>query len=101
MEPDWKYSISIYKNCDAKYIHAHQVLNIVYYNPLDNIKDLWLDDTRTVISFGATYMIKGEIIAMVTSLETDTNCIQTTNILNKCPMYTTDKEGDIQTLSND
>ena len=39
---------------------------------------------------------------MVTSLATDTNSIlQFTNLLNKCPMYTIDKEGDIQTLSND
>ena len=28
------------KNCDVKYSHAHQVLNIAYSNPLDNIEDL-------------------------------------------------------------
>ena len=39
---------------------------------------------------------------MGTSLETDTNDILwITNLLNKCPIYTIDKEVDIQTLSND
>ena len=47
-------------------------------------------------------MIKGEIFTMVTSLATDTNDIlQITNLLNKCPEDTTDKEGDIQTLRNE
>ena len=41
-------------------------------------------------------------IKMVTSIVTDTNNIlQITNLLNKCPMYTTYKEGDSQTLRND
>ena len=89
------------KHCDAKNIHAHQVLNIAYSNPLDNIEDLFLDDIRNVIAPGAASMIKGKIITLVTSIRTDTNNIpQITNLLNKCPMYTTDKEGDSQTLMN-
>ena len=39
---------------------------------------------------------------MVTSIATDTNkIIQITNLLNKCRMYSTYKEGDIHTLRND
>ena len=39
---------------------------------------------------------------MVTSLATDTNYIlKMVNLLNKCPMYTTYKEGYSQTLRND
>ena len=76
---------------DAKYIHAKQVLNITYYNPLDGIEDLFVDDTIAEISPGAFSIIKVKIITTVTSLETDTNIIlQITNLLNKCPMYTTD-----------
>ena len=89
------------KHCDVKYSHAYQVLNVVYYNPLDDIEYLLLDDTRTSISLGAASIIKGEIIEMVNSLETDTNDILIiTNLLNKCTMHTTDKEGDIYTLRN-
>ena len=54
------------KHCDAKYIHAHQVLNIAYSNPLDDIEDLLLDDNRTATAPGAASTIKGKIIAMVT-----------------------------------
>ena len=39
---------------------------------------------------------------MVTLLATGINNIQLiTKFLNKCPMYTLDKEGDSQTLNND
>ena len=47
------------KHCDAKYIHAHQVLNIAYSYPLDDIEYLLLDDTRTTISPGSYSIIKG------------------------------------------
>ena len=56
------------KHCDTKYSHAHQVLNIACSNPLDDIEDLFLDDTRTAISPGAASMTKGNIIEMVTPL---------------------------------
>ena len=47
-------------------------------------------------------MTKEKIIAMVNSLETDTNKILwITNLLNKRPMYKTYKEVDIQNLMND
>ena len=56
----------------------------------------------TAISLGDATIIKGKIISMVTSLATNTNDIlQITNLLNKCPMYTTDKEGDSHTLRKD
>ena len=90
------------KHCDVKYSHAHQVLNISYSDPLDDIEYLFLDNTRTEIAPGAASMIKGKIIAMATSLANDTSdLLQITNLLNKCTMYTTDKEGDSQTLRND
>ena len=60
---------------------------IAYYNPLDDIEDLFMDDTRTLIAPGSYPVIKGEIIAMVTSLATDTNdVLRITNLLNKCTM---------------
>ena len=40
-----KIKFKFAKHCDAKYSHAHQVLNIAYSNPLDDIEDLLLDDT--------------------------------------------------------
>ena len=61
--------------CDVKYSHANQVLNIAYSNPLENVEDLLLDDNRTIIAPGLTYIIKGRIIAMVISLATYTNNI--------------------------
>ena len=71
---------------------THQTILNTYY----------LDDTRTTISTGAVSIIKVKIITMVTSLETDTNNIlQITNLLNKCPMYTTDNQCNSQTLRND
>ena len=80
------------KHFDSKYRYAHQVLNIAYSNPLDNIEDLFLDDTRTSIVPGADSVINEGIFYMVTTLATDTNdTLKTTNLLNKCPMYTTDK----------
>ena len=67
-----------------------KVLNIEYSNPLDDIEDLFLDDTRMAISPGYAFVIKGGVIAIVTSLSTDTNDILLIpNLLNKCPMYTT------------
>ena len=90
------------KHFDAKYIYAHQVLNIAYPHPLDNIEYLFLYDTRTVIAPGDASIIKEEIFSMVNSLATDTdNIIRITNLLNKFHMYTIYNEGDIQTLSND
>ena len=97
-----KIQFQFTKHCDAKYSHAHQVLNIAYSNPLDNIEDLFLDDTRTTIYTGSAAMIKGGIITMVTSLATDTNDIlRITKLLKKCPVYTTDKECDSRTIIND
>ena len=65
-----------FKNhCDAKYSHAHQVLNIAYYKKLDNIEDLFLDDNRTSIAPGTNFTTKEKIISMVNSLETETNNI--------------------------
>ena len=70
------------KDCDAKYIHTHQVLNIAYSNPLDDIEEIFMDDTRTAINPGSASKIKGKIFAMLTSLKTDTNGIlQITNLL--------------------
>ena len=80
------------KHCDAKCSHAHQVINKAYSNPLENIEDILLDDTRTKIAPGYASMIKGKIIAMFTSLATYTNDIlRINNHFNNCPMYTTDK----------
>ena len=60
-----------------------------------------MGDTRNVISPGASYTIKGKITTIVTSLVTNTNDIQQIiNLLNKCPMHKSDKEGDSHTLSN-
>ena len=88
-------------NCDAKYIHAHQVLNIAYSNLLEDIENIFLDDTRTTKAHGDSSIIKGVIMTMVTSLETDNNNIlRITNLFNKCHMYTTEKEVEIQTLRN-
>ena len=86
----------------AKYSHIHQVLNIEYSNQLEDIEDLFLDDTRNAISTGSASTIKGKIISMVTSLKTDTNSILwTTILLNKFHMYTMEKEGDSKTINND
>ena len=80
------------KHCDAKYSYAYQVLNIAYSNPCDDIEDILLDDTRTIISHGADSIIKIKTIAMMTSLATDTNDIlRITNLLNNFPMYKIDK----------
>ena len=90
------------KYCRVRYNHEHQVLNILYSNPLGNIQYLFLDDTRTAITLRYSSMIKGGIIVMMTLLKTDTNNIlQITNLLNNFPMFTTEKKGDIQTLGND
>ena len=90
------------EHCDAKYNQAHQVLNILYYNLSYNIEELFMDDTRTVISHGYSFTVKGEIVVMVTSIETDTNDIlRITNLLNNCPMYTSDKEVDSRSHIND
>ena len=89
------------KHCDAKYIHAHQVLNIAYSNLLEDIENIFLDDTRTTKAHGDSSIIKGVIMTMVTSLETDNNNIlQVTNLFNKCHMYKTEKKVEIQTLRN-
>ena len=86
---------------DAKYSHAHQVLNISFSNPVDHIEYPIPDDTRTTIAPGSSSMIKGGIIAMSTSLATENNGIlRITNLLNKCPMYKTGREGDSDTLKN-
>ena len=89
------------KHCDNKYSHAHQVLNTAYSNPLNSIEYLLLDDTITEVAPGSASIIKGEI-AMVNSLATDNNAIlRITNLFNKWPIYTTNKECGIQTLGND
>ena len=76
------------KHCYVKYSYAHQVLNISYSNPLYDIEDLFLDDTITAISPGAASTIKGKIIVMVTSIETNTsNILLINNLSNTCPMY--------------
>ena len=54
-----KIQFQFTKHCNAKYSHAHQVLNIAYSNPLDDIEDLVLDDTRNSISTVYASMIKG------------------------------------------
>ena len=78
------------------------MLNIEYYNPLYDIEDIFLDDTRNTIAPGAASVIKGGIITMVNSLATDTrDILWITNLLNNSPMYTTDKGGDCQTLRKD
>ena len=61
-----------------------------------------MNDTRTTIAPGSASMIKGETITMVNSLAADTyDILRITNLLNKFPIYTADKEGDSQTLRND
>ena len=97
-----KRYISIYKHYYAKYSHAYQVLNISFSNPLYDIDGILSYDNITIIVTGSDSTIKGEIIKTVTSLASETNDILLiTNLLNKCPMYTTDKEGDNQNLRSD
>ena len=53
-----KIQFEFTKHYDAKYSHAHQVLNIAYSNQLDDIEDLFLDDTKAAIYPGYASVIK-------------------------------------------
>ena len=47
MDPIENIQFQFTKNWNTKYSHAHQVFNISYYNPLYDIEDPLLDDSRT------------------------------------------------------